>query len=226
MNTAAFIKNNNPLKSLVHYLLVPRGQARPRWWVSWLINPFVHKKGPGARICRSVRLDVLPFRRFELGEQSTIEDYCVVNNGVGDVSIGTHARVGIGSVVIGPVTIGNHVIIAQHVVASGLNHSYENINVPIRQQPVVCSPILIDDECWIGANAVITAGVQIGKHSIVAGGSVVTKDVPAYSVVAGNPARVIKQYNPERQCWEKALSSGVAPAPEPRQTVDLGFPMS
>jgi acetyltransferase-like isoleucine patch superfamily enzyme len=222
------IKSNARLKRWLHYLMVPRGQARPRRWVSWFINPFVHKKGSGSRICRSVRLDVLPSRRFDLGEQATIEDYCVVNNGVGDVTVGAHSRLGIGSVLIGPVAIGNQVIIAQHVVISGLNHSYEAIDLPIRLQPVTARAIVIEDECWIGANAVITAGVRISKHAIVAGGSVVTKDVPAYTVVAGSPARIIKRYNQERQVWEKVQPSASAatPVPAPLQTADLGFPMS
>jgi acetyltransferase-like isoleucine patch superfamily enzyme len=56
---------------------------------------------------------------------------------------------------------------------------------------------------WIGANAVITAGVTIGKHSIIAAGAVVTKNIPPYSVAVGNPARVIKQYNFTSQKWEK-----------------------
>jgi len=61
--------------------------------------------------------------------------------------------------------------------------------------------IIIEDECWIGANAVITAGVTIGKHSVIAAGSVVTKNIPPYSVAVGNPARVIKQYNFETKQW-------------------------
>ena len=203
MNVSGLLQNNKRLKRWTHYLLIPKGQARPRRWVSWLVNPFIHKRGPGARICRSVRLDVLPFRQFELGERSTVEDFCTLNNGVGDITVGSFSRVGIGSVVIGPVSVGNQVIIAQHVVISGLNHTYESVDLPIRQQPVVSQPVVIEDECWIGSNAVITAGVRIGKHAVVAAGSIVTKNVPAYTVVAGNPARIIKYYDPERRVWVK-----------------------
>lgn len=204
MRLSEWIKTNTRFKRWVHYLLIPPNQARPRRWVSWVINPWVHKRGAGARVCHSARLDVLPFRRFELGQQSTVEDYCIINNGVGDVLVGAYSRLGIGSVIIGPVTIGSHVLIAQHVVISGLNHGYQAIDRPIRQQPVTALPILIADECWIGANAVITAGVQIGKHSIVAAGSIVTKDVPAYTVVGGNPAKVLKRYDQTSQSWVKA----------------------
>jgi len=101
------------------------------------------------------------------------------------------------------VEIGDEVILAQNVIASGLNHSYEDVNIPIWRQPCTTAPIVIEDECWIGANAVLTAGIRIGKHSVVAGGSVVTKDVPPYSIAVGNPARIIKQFNPETAAWEK-----------------------
>jgi len=70
-------------------------------------------------------------------------------------------------------------------------------------QGVSTAPIVIEDEAWIGANVVVLAGVTIGKHCIIAAGSVVTKDVPPYSVAVGNPARVLKKYNPETKNWEK-----------------------
>ena len=199
-------------KKLAHYLLIPKGLARPRRWVSWFVNPFVHKRGARTRIGRSVRLDVLPFRQFALGAGSSIEDFSVVNNGVGDVLIGTQTRVGIGNVLIGPLRIGNQVNTAQHVVMSGLNHGYEDIHTPIDDQPVSKRLIVIDDECWIGANVVVTAGVHIGRHAVVAAGSVVTKNVPPYSVVAGNPARVIKQYSHRLQRWERVRPVSPVPA--------------
>ena len=146
-------------------------------------------------------MDVVPFNKFELGDYSTIEDFCTVNNGVGAVKIGSETRIGMSNVIIGPVTIGNSVIFAQNVVMSGLNHSYEDISLPISKQKEITSPITIEDECWIGANAVITAGVTIGKHCVIAAGSVVTKNIPAYSVAVGNPARVIKQYDFSIKQW-------------------------
>ncbi len=209
MKPLKFIQENPTLKRWVHYLLIPRRQARPRQWVIWFVNPFIHRRHRRSVVCPTARLDVLPFRKFELGEDSTIEDYAVVNNGVGDVLIGSNARVGIGSVVIGPVQIGSQVIIAQHVVLSGLNHGYEDITRPIRLQPVTTRLIVIEDDCWIGANVVITAGVHIGKHVVVAGGSVVTKDIPAYSVVAGNPARVIRRYDAQQAAWLRVSSEPV-----------------
>ncbi len=197
------IKENPRLKKLVLKAMMPINQSRPRLWVKLFLNPFFHKKGKNARICSKTRLDVMPFYNFILGCNSTIEDFCTINNGVGDVIIGNFTRIGISNVLIGPISIGNEVILAQNVVLSGLNHCYDDISLPPRRQPTKRRKITIEDEVWIGANSVITTGVTIGKHSVVAAGSVVTKDVPAYSVVAGNPAKLIKQYNPQNGLWER-----------------------
>jgi len=102
------------------------------------------------------------------------------------------------------VTIGNNVIFAQNIVASGLNHEYKDPNVPINQQNVTTAPIVIEDDCWIAANVVITAGITIGRHCVIAAGAVVTKDVPPFSVAVGNPARVIKRFDASRNEWVKA----------------------
>lgn len=195
------IKSNQKLKRFVHWTMIPSYQARPRKWVSWFVNPFYHKRGKFSVIKRRTRMDVLPFHKFELGNYSTIEDFCTINNGVGDVIIGSETRIGLGNVIIGPVTVGDAVIFAQNIVLSGLNHNYEDVHLPILKQNVTTAPIVVEDECWVGANVVITAGVTVGKHSVVAAGSVVTKNVPPYSVVVGNPARVIKQFDFEKKQW-------------------------
>ena len=148
-------------------------------------------------------MDILPFNKFSIGDNSTIEDFSTINNGVGDVIIGYGTRIGLSNVIIGPVTVGNNVIFAQNIVLSGLNHGYEDINIPPRLQKVTVSPIIVEDDVWIGANAMVAAGVTIGKHSVVAGGSVVTKNVPPFSVVAGNPAKLLKKYNFENNKWER-----------------------
>lgn len=197
------IKSNENLKKLALWMLMPRNQARPRLWVKWFVNPIKHKRGKGSLIRRRTRMDLMPFNNFVLGKDSTIEDFSTVNNGVGDVIIGNRTRIGMSNVIIGPVTIGDDVMFAQNVVLSGLNHGYEDVNLPPSLQKVETKPIIVKDEVWIGANAVVTAGVTIGKHSIVAAGCVVVKDVPPYSIVGGNPGRILKQYNHETKAWER-----------------------
>ena len=183
-------------------MLQPAYRPRPRWWVKTLWNSLVHSKGRHAFISDSARMDVFPYNKFSLGKYATIEDFSCVNNAMGDVVIGSKSRIGIGNTVIGPVTIGENISIAQNVVISGLNHGYEDIRVPPGEQPCSTKEIVIENDCWIAANVVIVAGVKIGRHCVVAAGSVVTKSVPAFSVVAGNPARVIKKYNPDKEKWE------------------------
>jgi len=197
------IKSNEKLKKLVLWMLMPRNQARPRLWVKWFVNPIKHKRGKRSLVRRRTRIDLMPFNNFVLGEDSTIEDFSTVNNGVGDVLIGNRTRIGISNVLIGPITIGSDVMFAQNVVLSGLNHGYEDINLPPSLQKVETKPITIEDQVWIGANAVVTAGVTVGKHSIVAAGCVVVKDVPPFSIVGGNPGRLLKQYNHETKAWER-----------------------
>jgi len=148
-------------------------------------------------------VDVFPWKRFEIGDLTTIESYCTINNGSGDVILGNRVRVGIGSVIIGPVIMGNGSGLGQHVFVAGFNHGYEDASKNSSVQPLTIRPVIIEEEAHIGANSVVVAGVTIGKRSQIGAGSVVTKDVPPFSVVAGNPARLLKQYNHETGIWEK-----------------------
>lgn len=203
MGIADKIKSNPKLKNFALWMLMPKNQARPRLWVRLFVNPILNKKGKASIIRRSVRLDVFPYNNFSIGKNSTIEDFSTINNGVGHVEIGDRTRLGMANVIIGPIKIGSDIMFAQNIVCSGLNHTYEDITMPIADQKVTTSLITIEDEVWIGANAVITAGVTVGKHSVVAGGSVVTKDVPPYSIVGGNPAKLLKQFNKKSGKWER-----------------------
>ena len=197
------IKQNPRLKKFVLWTITPNRNPRPRWWVRWFLNPLKHKKCKGALIRRRSRIDVFPWNRFEIGTLTTIEDFCTVNNGSGDVILGDRVRIGIGSVIIGPVTMGNGSGLGQHVFVAGFNHGYEDGNINSSKQPLVIRPVIIEEEAHIGANSVVVAGVRIGKRSQVGAGSVVTKDIPPFSVAVGNPARVIKQYNHKTGIWEK-----------------------
>ncbi len=198
--------NTSPgFKRFAHRLLVPKDDYRPRWWVRKIYNPlFVFKRGRGSSIRSTARMDILPKYLFYLGNAAIIEEYSVVNNILGDVVIGNNALIGLRCTVIGPVEIGNDVLLAQNIVLSGQNHGYEDVTMSIREQKSITGKITIKDRAWIGANAVVVAGVTIGKHSIVAAGSVVTKDVPDFTIVGGNPAKILKQYNSATKEWERA----------------------
>ena len=86
--------------------------------------------------------------------------------------------------------------LAQGITVTALNHNFEDTTRRIDQQGVSTKPVVIGDDVWIGANAVILPGVTIGPHSVVAAGAVVTRDVPPGCVVGGVPAKVIRQLEP------------------------------
>lgn len=77
--------------------------------------------------------------------------------------------------------------------------------MPILDQGVSTAEVIIEDEVWIGANSVVTKGTKIGKHSVIAAGSLVNKDVPPFCQVGGNPDRIIKKYSFESGRWERVL---------------------
>jgi acetyltransferase-like isoleucine patch superfamily enzyme len=200
------IKSSPALKNLAVWVLQPSHDYRPRWWVRNIANRFVHKVSFKSKIRWRTRLDLFPYKKFELGDYSIVEDFTVLANACGDIIIGKNVLIGLGSKVIGPVTMGNDILLAQNVLISGLNHDYEDVSLPIVKQGFSVKEIMIEDGAWIGAGSIITAGVRIGKNAVVGAGSVVTKDVPAYSVVVGNPAKLIKQYDADTHNWIKIKS--------------------
>ena len=185
-------KDNPKLKKFVDWMIMNQVQTRPRWFVR-MLAPLYQHRGKHSVIHRSARMDTPPYRKFSLGDYSVIESFACINNAVGDVIIGDHTRIGLHNTIIGPVTIGCHVNLAQGITVTALNHNFEDSDKRIDEQGVSTTPVTIEDDIWIGANAVILPGVTIGNHSVVAAGAVVTKNVPPHSLVAGVPAKIIKQ---------------------------------
>lgn len=188
----AKFKSNPRLKKMVDWLIMNQVETRPRWFIR-LLAPLYQHRGRHAVIHHSVRMDTPPYRKFWLGDYSVVESFACINNAVGDVIIGDHTRIGLHNTIIGPVTIGNHVNLAQGITITALNHNFEDSELRIDQQGVTTKEVVLEDDIWVGANAVILPGVTIGKHSVVAAGAIVTKDVPPHSLVAGVPAKVIRQ---------------------------------
>lgn len=188
------------LKRIMIRLIMHPTRTRPRGWIRFIQFTYL-KRSKGSVIYSSVRKDLPPFRKFVLGRYSVVEDFSCLNNAVGDLIIGDHTRVGLGNTIIGPVTIGNHVNLGQNVTVTALNHNFENVDMRIDEQGINTSPIVIEDDVWIGTNAVILPGVTIGQHSVVAAGSVVNQSIPPYCVCAGVPARLIKTYDFESRQW-------------------------
>jgi acetyltransferase-like isoleucine patch superfamily enzyme len=135
------------------------------------------------------------------GDKVTIGSYAIIRPsnlyggeaGVG-LKVGNNSNIGPYSYIgcSGYIEIGDNVMMSPRVSIYSENHNFSDPEIPMNEQGVTRSFVKIEDDCWIAANSVILAGVTIGKGSVVAAGSIVTKDVPPFSIVAGNPAKVIK----------------------------------
>jgi acetyltransferase-like isoleucine patch superfamily enzyme len=136
-------------------------------------------------------------KKFSIGRKSWIAHGCVVRGSV--IHIGSNTSINANSVIAGKVRIGSDVRIASMVSIYGFNHGFSDLDVPIHKQTQTSLGITIGNDVWIGANAVIVDGCVIGDHAIVAGGSVVTKDVPPYFIVGGNPAKMLRDRREPRR---------------------------
>lgn len=156
--------------------------------------------GQGLTLGKGVVIDGLSVEGIKIGNGVSIGPYSIIKAtgslcklGVG-VEIGDHcgfdAFTFIGAA--GGVKIGNNVIVGQHVSFHAENHVFERMDMPIRQQGTTRQGIVIEDDCWIGANVTFLDGAHVGKGCVVGAGAVVRGRMPAYSVIVGVPARVVK----------------------------------
>ncbi|MBP2551882.1 acetyltransferase-like isoleucine patch superfamily enzyme [Neorhizobium galegae] len=128
-----------------------------------------------------------------IGAGSWIAGHAIVR---GEIDMGENVSVNPYACLSGKVRIGNGVRIASHVSIVGFNHGFDDLHTPIYRQPLTSKGIEIEDDVWIGANAVILDGVRVGRGSVIAAGAVVTQDIPSFSIVGGVPARVLKLRKP------------------------------
>ncbi|MBK7653151.1 MAG: acyltransferase [Flammeovirgaceae bacterium] len=108
------------------------------------------------------------------------------------VAIGSHCFIGENCRLQGKVILGNDALIAQNVNMVAFNHRFERLDIPIRSQGENFGTIKINDDVWIGVNAIILNNVSIGNHAVIGAGSVVTRDVPDWAIVGGVPAKIIR----------------------------------
>lgn len=109
--------------------------------------------------------------------------------------IGDNSELGTRCMIQSHCNIGSNVIMGPDVKIYSRNHRYDNLNTPIQYQGKRQYITVIGNDVWIGANVIILAGVEVGDHVIIGAGTVVTKDVPDYAIVGGNPAKVIRYRN-------------------------------
>jgi len=134
--------------------------------------------GAGTRVMQGAVIHVYNFRGLD---QSGIK-------------IGENCVIGFNAVITGQggVEIGDNVIVAPGAMVLPVDHFYEREDAPIREQGIRARGVKIEAGAWIGARAMILDNVTIGRNAVVGAGAVVTRDVPARGVVAGNPAETIK----------------------------------
>lgn len=140
------------------------------------------------------RFRIMSGARFEItdGGKLIIGDNC---------SFGPNLHFSVG----GPdaLTIGHDVTVSGNVLIANLNHDYQQLNVHSLEQAHLFKTTSIGDYCFIGFGAVILPGTHLGTQVIVGANSVVHGDFPDYCVIAGNPARIIKKYDPATKKWDK-----------------------
>lgn len=157
------------------------------------LHPRVHI-GRGTRLALSTRLKA-GNGRIEIGRDGLIGPYAMLMTYGGSIKIGD--RVSINPFCIlyghGGLRIGSDVLIAAHVTIIPANHKFDRTDVVIRKQGESRLGIEIGDDVWIGTGVRILDGVTIGTGSVIAAGAVVKDDVAPYTIVAGIPARPIKQ---------------------------------
>ncbi len=180
------------LRDKIDYQAWIQNKPAELWEEQKLIQDILRRHG-GARHfgknCFIARGAKVFTSRFSMGNDSYIAAGAIVR---GDVIIGNNCSVNPYAHIAGVVRIGSDVRIASLTSIYGFNHGFSRTDVPISKQPSTHKGVTIGDGCWLGANAVILDGVTVGAHSIVSAGAVVTRTFPEYSIIGGNPGRLIR----------------------------------
>lgn len=148
---------------------------------------------PGSGL--GMRLRIMCVRRIFKHAGASIKVHGDVNFGTGvSVSLGNYSSLNRGCWMGNDTVLGDHVMMGPEVVILSGSHNFERTDIPmVLQGAPVRDPVVIGNDVWIGTRTIILPGVRIGDHAIIGAGSVVTRDVEDWSIVAGNPARLIKK---------------------------------
>lgn len=129
---------------------------------------------------------------LEVGKNVNIERGVEFGSGK-NIRIGDNSGLGINAVIPEGSIIGKDVMMGPNCYIHARNHNFDRLDIPMREQGGTDSlPVIIDDDVWIGRDVTIMRGRHISKGTIVAANSVVTKDFPPYSIIGGNPAKLIR----------------------------------
>jgi galactoside O-acetyltransferase len=165
----------------------------------WRFARRLRERHPGLRLGPGV--DVRSPERLSLGRDVFIDAGAVLHCGGmswspgGGISLGDNVYVGPNAVLFGAggIEIGSDVLISPGVVITSHQHTFASSDRPMREQPVAFATVVIEQDVWIGANAVILPGVRLGRGCVVGAGAIVTHDVVGRGIAVGVPARVTRQ---------------------------------
>lgn len=147
---------------------------------------------PGANIANAIRLSLVRCIFDQVGKDVKVHAGVSFGSGI-NVQIGDYSSLNANCWIANDTIIGHDVMMGPEIIVLSGSHNFERIDIPMREQGAPPrKPVIIGDDIWIGTRSIILPGVQIGSHSIIGAGSVVTKDVEELSVVAGNPAMFIR----------------------------------
>lgn len=177
-----------------------------KWYLrSFLYRLFFKKMGLFSLIGKPIL--IRGFKKINIGEHVHILPGLRIEAVSKDSKITICDRVAIAQNVHitagGNLVIGKGASILANVCITDIDHDYSSIDVNIRTQPYIISKTEIGENCMIGFGSVILAGTCLGNQCIVAANSVVRGIFPDFCVIAGSPAKIIKQYNPQTKQWEK-----------------------
>ena len=170
-----------------------------RWSRKTRLALAVHIKGAenihfgiGCKIHASAAIDASRGGLVTLGDAVTINRLAMLTGGRGGINLGNQVEINNMSIIDGSggVEIGERTLIGPGVRIISYQHRFDG-HQPIREQASESKPIHVERDVWIGANSVILAGVRIGEGSVIGAGAVVSKDIPAWSIAVGVPARVM-----------------------------------
>lgn len=138
---------------------------------------------------------------IRFGLNVSIGENCIFNSELGRIQCEDHAsfndRVILNASVGGSIVIGNNTLVGPGVMMFTANHVFMNPHRLIREQGHITADVIIGEDCWLGAGAIILPGVRIGNGAVIGAGSVVTRDILPYAVAGGVPAAAIK---PRQAC--------------------------
>ena len=146
---------------------------------------------PMTRWARTVRRVICHSIFTQCGDNVNVERRAKFALG-GGIFIGSGSGLGVNCSVHGPLRIGDNVMMGPDVTILTQTHNIDRINIPMGQQGMRVSEVVIGNDVWIGMRAIIMPGVKVGNGAVIGAGAVVTKDVPDYAVVGGVPAKIIR----------------------------------